>query len=478
MALTSVSPVDGRYEGKTKCLQGYFSEMALMKYRIYTEINYLIKLLETPMLKERVKEPVDTDQLRSIIDISIEDAEIIKAFETKGYDGTPATNHDVKAIEYFIKRKIKEMGMENILEYVHFALTSEDINNISYGLMIRDAVNEVVIPEILKIYDSLYMLAVEHKDLSMLARTHGQPATPTTFGKEVLVFVNRMKEELVQLGNIDILLKLNGATGGFNAHNFVFPEFDWINFSHELINSFNDEITPLDNIYMSVKPLKVRFNPITAQIEPHDSYLRVFDGVKRINNILIDFAMDTWRYISDGWIKQRTVAGEIGSSAMPHKVNPIDFENAEGNFGFANSMFEFFVRKLCISRLQRDLTDSTVERNMGVAFAHSMIGYASLEKGLGKIEVNAEKITEALETTPEVLAEAYQNLLRMSGVDKPYERLKEITRGKKVSIDDFHNLARNLEVSEEVKARLLAATPLTYTGLSGKIVEQFDAKIN
>ena len=229
---------------------------------------------------------------------------------------------------------------------------------------------------------------------------------------------------------------------------------------------------------MHTKPLKVRFNPITAQIEPHDSYLRVFDGVKRINNVLTDFAMDTWRYISDGWIKQRAVAGEIGSSAMPHKVNPIDFENAEGNFGMANAMFEFFVRKLCISRLQRDLTDSTVERNMGCAFAHSMIGYASLQKGLGKIEVNAAKITEALETTPEVLAEAYQNLLRMSGVDKPYERLKEITRGKKVAIEDFHNLAKNLDVADDVKERLLAATPLTYTGLSGKIVEQFEAKIN
>ena len=226
MALTSVSPIDGRYEGKTKCLQGYFSEMALMRYRIYTEINYLIKLLETPMLKNRVKTVVDTAKLRSIIEITEEDAKIIKAFETTGYDGTPATNHDVKAIEYFIKRKIKEMGMDEILEYVHFALTSEDINNISYGLMIRDAVNNVVVPEILSIYGKLYKLAVEHKDLSMLARTHGQPATPTTFGKEVLVFVNRMKEELMQLGNIEILLKLNGATGGFNAHNFVFPEFD------------------------------------------------------------------------------------------------------------------------------------------------------------------------------------------------------------------------------------------------------------
>ena len=409
MALTSVSPIDGRYEGKTKCLQGYFSEMALMRYRIYTEINYLIKLLETPMLKSRVKTSVDTAKLRSIIEITEEDAKIIKAFETTGYDGTPATNHDVKAIEYFIKRKIKEMGMDEILEYVHFALTSEDINNISYGLMIRDAVNNVVVPEILSIYGKLYNLAVEHKDLSMLARTHGQPATPTTFGKEVLVFVNRMKEELMQLGNIEILLKLNGATGGFNAHNFVFPEFDWINFSHELINSFNAEITPLDNEYMHTKPLKVRFNPITAQIEPHDSYLRVFDGVKRINNIL---------------------------------------------------------------------TDSTVERNMGCAFAHSMIGYASLQKGLGKIEVNAAKITEALETTPEVLAEAYQNLLRMSNVDKPYERLKEITRGKKVTLEDFHKLAKNLDVSDEVKARLLAATPLTYTGLSGQIVDQFEPKIN
>ncbi|MCQ2249429.1 MAG: adenylosuccinate lyase [Treponema sp.] len=478
MSLTSVSPVDGRYEGKTKCLSPYFSEMALMKYRVQTEIHYLIKLLETPMLKERVKSPVDTAKLLGIIDISEDDAAIIKAIETKGYEGIPATNHDVKAVEYFIKKKLTAMGMTEILEYVHFALTSEDINNISYGLMIRDAVNDVVLPEILKIYETLYGLAYDNKDLSMLARTHGQPATPVTFGKEILVFVNRIKEELLQLGNIEILLKLNGATGGFNAHNFVFPDFDWITFSHELIDSFNSSITPLESKYMHTKPLKVRFNPITPQIEPHDSYLRVFDCVKRINNVLIDFAMDTWRYISDGWIKQRTVAGEIGSSAMPHKVNPIDFENAEGNFGFANAMFEFFVRKLCISRLQRDLTDSTVARNFGAAFAHSMIGYASLQKGLSKIEVNADKISDVLANTPEVLAEAYQNLLRMSGVDKPYERLKEITRGKKVSIEDFHNLARGLDVNDEVKNRLLAATPATYTGLSSKIVEQFEPKIN
>ncbi|HPO50812.1 MAG TPA: adenylosuccinate lyase, partial [Spirochaetota bacterium] len=339
-----------------------------------------------------------------------------------------------------------------------------DINNLSYSLMLKDGFNEVIYKEILKLYNTLYELSLEYKDLPMLARTHGQPATPTTFGKEILVFVSRLKEELRLLPEVKLLSKLNGATGGYNAFNVSFPETDWQKFSEKIINGFNNDSVPL----------KISFNKVTTQIEPHDSLSRIFDAMKRINTILIDFSQDIWRYISDGWIKQKVIKGEIGSSAMPHKVNPIDFENAEGNLGIANSLFSFFSSKLMISRLQRDLSDSTVLRNIGVSLSHSLLAYCSLAKGLSKIEINSDLITESLRNTPEIIAEAYQNILRMSGVDKPYELLKEVTRGKESRIEDFHVFVENLKINDDIKKRLLLIRPENYIGLSSKIVEEFD----
>ncbi len=464
MSILSISPIDGRYRSKTEILSGYFSEKALIRYRVFVEVNYLLSLSEEGVVGLRKFSDEEKKILIEITDISEEDAEIVKAIETKGYVDIPATNHDVKAVEYFIKLKLKKTSLSDVLEYVHFCLTSEDINNLSYSLMLKDGFNEVIYKEILKLYNTLYELSLEYKDLPMLARTHGQPATPTTFGKEILVFVSRLKEELRLLPEVKLLSKLNGATGGYNAFNVSFPETDWQKFSEKIINGFNNDSVPL----------KISFNKVTTQIEPHDSLSRIFDAMKRINTILIDFSQDIWRYISDGWIKQKVIKGEIGSSAMPHKVNPIDFENAEGNLGIANSLFSFFSSKLMISRLQRDLSDSTVLRNIGVSLSHSLLAYCSLAKGLSKIEINSDLITESLRNTPEIIAEAYQNILRMSGVDKPYELLKEVTRGKESRIEDFHVFVENLKINDDIKKRLLLIRPENYIGLSSKIVEEFD----
>lgn len=464
MSISAISPIDGRYQNKTKNLGEYFSEKALIKYRVLVEINYLMLLSEEGKIGLRKFTNEEKDFLLKITDISDQDAEVVKLIETKGYENIPATNHDVKAIEYFIKLKIKLTTLSDISEYVHFCLTSEDINNLSYSLMTRDGFNNVIYKELLNLYKQLYDLAYEHRNLPMLSRTHGQPATPTTFGKEILVFVSRLKEEIIFLSNIKLLSKLNGATGNYNAFNVVFPDIDWQTFSNKLVNKLNNNNSPL----------KLEFNRVTTQIEPHDSLGRLFDSIKRINTILIDFSQDMWRYISDGWIKQKAIKGEIGSSAMPHKVNPIDFENGEGNLGIANALFNFFTGKLMISRLQRDLSDSTVLRNIGVAFSHSLLAYQSILKGLSKIEINKDEILNTLENTPEIIAEAYQNILRVSGIEKPYELLKDVTRGKKASIEDFHNLAKNLNVDDGIKERLLAIKPDNYTGIAGKIVEEFN----
>lgn len=477
MSIRSVSPVDGRYENKSAVLADYFSEMALIKYRIITEVTYLKYLSENGNIGLRKFTSAENKLLDDLCRISEDDALLVKQIETKGYNEIPATNHDVKAVEYFIKLKLGETSLKDVLEMVHFSLTSEDINNISTGMMIRDGMNNVVLPEIEKIYTLIYNLAVEYKNTPMLARTHGQPASPVTFGKEMLVFAGRIKEEIQSLSKVEILTKLNGATGGFNAHTVVFPDVDWIAFSKGLINQFNAGVNSKADGHFKNAVMKLRYNPVTTQIEPHDSFARVFDSVKRVNTIMIDFSQDIWRYISDGWIKQRAVKGEIGSSAMPHKVNPIDFENGEGNLGIANALFAFFSSKLQISRLQRDLSDSTTQRNIGVAFAHSIIAYSSIAKGMSKISVDKDKILEVLQNTPEVIAEAYQNILRYEGVEKPYELLKEVTRGKKVTIDDFKNLVNRLNVNETIKKRLLEIAPENYIGLSERIVDEFDPLI-
>lgn len=477
MSIRSISPIDGRYGKKTEILADYFSEMALIKYRIKTEIVYLKHLSQSGIIGMRKFTAEEEKILDDVYNITEEDALTVKKIETVGLDEIPATNHDVKAVEYFIKRKLQNTSLADVLEMVHFSLTSEDINNLSTGMMVRDGMNEVILPQLETLYSSIYKLAFEHKADAMLARTHGQPATPVTFGKEMLVFVSRLKEEIKTLCSIDVLTKLNGATGGFNAHHCVFPNSDWISFSQSLMEEFNKSSISKTSGFMQGLMFRLRYNPVTTQIEPHDSFARIFDSMKRINMILIDFCQDIWRYISDGWIKQRAVKGEIGSSAMPHKVNPIDFENGEGNLGVANAMFSFFGNKLPVTRLQRDLTDSTVQRNIGVAFAHSIIAYASILKGMGKISVDTDKILSVLQNTPEVIAEAYQNILRFEGVEKPYELLKEVTRGKSVTIDDFHALVKRLDVRDEIKERLLAIRPENYIGLSEKIVDTFVPKI-
>jgi adenylosuccinate lyase len=476
MAIDSVSPIDGRYQSKTKELSAYFSEKALIKYRVMTEIKYLQLLSEKGEIGIRKFTDNENSLLEKLYDITDEDANIVKEIETKGFKNILATNHDVKAIEYFIKYKLENSTLKDIYEIIHLALTSEDINNISYSLMLRDGFNEIVFPYLISIYEKLYDIAVEFGDAPMLARTHGQPASPTTLGKEILVYVSRLKEEIKLLQSIPLLLKLNGATGNYNAHNIIFPGIDWQNFTKELINKLKSDFIKKSKYY-SKNPLSFSHNKITTQIEPHDSMSRIFDSIKRINTILIGFNQDIWRYISDGWIKQKTIKGEIGSSAMPHKVNPIDFENAEGNLGIANTLFSFFSQKLMISRLQRDLSDSTVIRNVGVAFAHSLIAYQSIIKGISKIDINVSAMLEELQNNPEVVAEAYQNILRIEGVEKPYELLKEVTRGKNVVIEDFYNLAKNLNISDKIKQKLLSIKPENYIGIAGKIVKEFDPNI-
>jgi len=344
------------------------------------------------------------------------------------------------------------------IEWIHFALTSEDINNIAYSLMITDALDEVIKPKIKEIINELNKLVKKYKDLPILARTHGQPATPTTFGKEMKVFSARLEKIFFSFSNIKIQTKLNGASGNFNAHTIAYPKINWIKFSKNFIQNFNKN-----------RSQKLEVNLITTQIESHDSYIAIFDILKRINTILIDFNQDMWRYISDEWVVQKAIDGTVGSSTMPHKINPIKFENSEGNLGIANSLFEFFGRKLPISRLQRDLSDSTVERNIGTAFAYSLIAYEYLLKGLSKIEVNERKVYEILNNHPEVIAEAIQTILRREGIVFPYEKLKTLTRGKKVTQEDFYYFINNLPVTEKVKKELIKINSHNYTGLASQI---------
>src|SRR3989344_4641651 len=404
----AINPLDGRYFEKTRALSPYFSEKALMKYRVQVECEYLISLSNLGKTGLRKFTSSDVKIVRNIYE----------KFDTKSYKEIKTleatTNHDVKAVEYFIKENLKKTSLKDSIEWVHFALTSEDTNNIAYALLLSDALEQAMVPEIKKITTELTSLAKKYKDLPMLARTHGQSASPTTFGKEMKVFAIRIDKKIKGLENMKIQAKLNGATGNYNAHIAAYPRVDWLAFSTNFIESFNKK-----------RSQKLEVNLFTTQIECHDSYVTVFDIVRRINNVLLDFNQDIWRYISDGWVTQKPKAGETGSSTMPHKVNPIDFENSEGNLGVANALFEFFARKLPISRLQRDLSDSTVERAFGTALGHSLLAYLMLEKGLEKINVNEIKIKEDLLTHPEVIAEAIQTILRRENYPVPYEMLKD-----------------------------------------------------
>lgn len=441
--LTAISPIDGRYRGKTESLDAFFSEFALIRYRVKVEVEYFIALCELP-LPQLSSVPVDVfDTLRAIYhDFSLEDAQRIKDIES-------VTNHDVKAVEYFLKEKFDTLNLESYKEFIHFGLTSQDINNTSVPMSIKDSMNDVLVPLVQEVVDQLNAFAEEWKDLPMLAKTHGQPASPTRLGKEIKVFAYRLEQQLAQLKIVPVSGKFGGATGNFNAHLIAFPEVNWLAFAEKFLS----------------EKLGIERERWTTQISNYDNFGALFDAMKRINTIIIDLDRDIWQYISMNYFKQKIKAGEVGSSAMPHKVNPIDFENSEGNLGIANAVLEHLSTKLPISRLQRDLTDSTVLRNVGVPLGHMVIAMKSTLKGLGKLVLNEEAINADLDNMWNVVAEAIQTILRREGYEKPYETLKALTRTNSVvneqSISEFID---TLNVSDDVKAELKRITPHSYTG--------------
>ena len=443
-SLTAISPIDGRYNQKTENLKQYFSEEALIKYRLLVEVEYFIALCNSSILQLNHFPAEKFSDLRKLYkNFSVKDAQRIKDIESN-------TNHDVKAIEYFLKEAFDELGLQEFKEFIHFGLTSQDINNTAVPLSIKNAIEENYLPHLKKILKDLEGKAKKWKEVSMLARTHGQAASPTRLGKEIMVFVERIENQLTLLKSIPFSGKFGGATGNFNAHHIAYPEIDWVNFANDFTFS----------------ALGLKRQQTTTQIEHYDNLAALLDNLSRINTILIDFSRDIWAYVSMDYFKQKIKKGEIGSSAMPHKVNPIDFENAEGNLAMANAVFGFLTNKLPISRLQRDLTDSTVLRNIGVPFAHTIIAFASLEKGLGKLLLNKEAIDADLENNWTVVAEAIQTILRREGFANPYETLKELTRtNEKITKDSIADFISNLDVSGKVKKELLTITPFHYTGI-------------
>ena len=450
-SLTAVSPVDGRYGDKVSALRTIFSEFGLLKFRVQVEVRWLQKLAACAEIKEVPAFDADAnaflDQLVANFDVN--DAQCIKDIEK-------TTNHDVKAVEYFLKEKVATIpALHAVSEFIHFACTSEDINNLSHALMLQTARQDVVLPYWKQIIDAVKGLAHKYRDIPLLSRTHGQPATPSTIGKELANVAYRMDRQFKQLGNVEILGKINGAVGNYNAHIVAYPEVDWHQFSEEFVTS-----------------LGVTWNPYTTQIEPHDYIAELFDCVARFNTILIDFDRDIWGYIALNHFKQRTIAGEIGSSTMPHKVNPIDFENSEGNLGLSNAVLQHLASKLPVSRWQRDLTDSTVLRNLGVGLGYALIAYQATMKGVSKLEVNEANLAFELDHNWEVLAEPIQTVMRRYGIEKPYEKLKELTRGKRVDEAGMQAFIDSLELPEEEKVRLKAMTPGNYIGRATKMVDE------
>ena len=443
--LTAISPIDGRYRGKTEALAEYFSEYALIKYRVRVEIEYFITLCELPLPQLASFDHALFARLRQIyLSFSEADAQRVKDIEM-------ITNHDVKAVEYFIKEEFDKIGgLDAYKEFIHFGLTSQDINNTSVPLSVKDALNEVFCPQVEKVIDQLQQYADEWRDVPMLAKTHGQPASPTRLGKEIMVFVYRLQEQLATLRACKLTAKFGGATGNYNAHHVAYPDYDWKSFGNRFVS----------------EKLGLEREQYTTQISNYDHLASVFDAMRRINTILIDLDRDVWMYISMEYFKQKIKAGEVGSSAMPHKVNPIDFENSEGNLGIANAVLQFLAQKLPVSRLQRDLTDSTVLRNIGVPMGHSVIAFQSTLKGLRKLILNEERIEADLANTWAVVAEAIQTILRREGYPHPYEALKALTRtNQKMTEQTIHEFIGQLNVSDSVKAELMAITPLNYTGL-------------
>ncbi len=442
--LNAVSPIDGRYRSITKSLSGYFSEEALIKYRVLVEIEYFIALCEIPLPQLQSIDVSVFESLRnSYKNFSTEDALWIKETEK-------TTNHDVKAVEYFIKEKFEKLGLSQHKEFIHFGLTSQDINNTAIPLSTKEAFQEVYLKSLIELISKLKEFAIEWKDIPMLARTHGQPASPTRLGKEILVFVERLEEQMRLLFNIPFAAKFGGATGNYNAHHVAYPQIDWRKFGGDFVET----------------TLGLHHSYPTTQIEHYDHFAAFFDALKRINTIIIDLDRDIWTYVSMDYFKQKIKAGEIGSSAMPHKVNPIDFENSEGNLGIANAIFEHLSAKLPLSRLQRDLTDSTVLRNIGVPFGHTIIAFVATLKGLNKLVLNEPKFTEDLDKNWAVVAEAIQTILRREGYPNPYEALKGLTRTNEViNKTSIHAFIKTLEVSDVIKNELLNITPSNYLGI-------------
>ena len=442
-ALTAISPVDGRYGSKTQALRSIFSEYGLIRFRVLVEVRWLQKLAAHEGIAEVPAFSASTQALlNEVVDqFSVEDAQRIKDIER-------TTNHDVKAVEYFLKEKIAGNDeLEAVSEFIHFACTSEDINNLSHGLMLKAGLDEVLLPTLEKIESAITQLAHQYADMPVLSRTHGQTASPSTMGKEMANVAARLRRQLKHIKNVEILGKINGAVGNYNAHLSAYPDIDWAANAQEFVTS-----------------LGLEWNPYTTQIEPHDYIADLYDAIARFNTILIDFDRDVWGYISLGYFKQKTVAGEIGSSTMPHKVNPIDFENSEGNLGIANAIMSHLAQKLPISRWQRDLTDSTVLRNLGVGLGHSVIAYEATLKGIGKLEINEQRLAEDLNSAWEVLAEPIQTVMRRYGIEKPYEKLKELTRGKAITQEALVAFVDTLEIPEQEKVRLKAMSPASYIG--------------
>lgn len=442
-SLSAVSPIDGRYAGKTEDLRPIFSEFGLIHHRVLVEIRWLQHLAASPAITEV---PVFSEHANKILDGIVDNFSEKDAQRVKNIERT--TNHDVKAVEYFIKEKIAgNTELDAVSEFVHFACTSEDINNLAYALMLREGRNQVLLPLLDELIDAVRQLAHEYADIPMLSHTHGQPATPTTAGKEMANVVYRLQRQRDQVAEVELLGKINGAVGNYNAHLAAYPELDWAKLAAEFVAS-----------------LGLTWNPYTTQIEPHDYIAELFDALARYNTVLLDFDRDIWSYISMGFFKQKTVAGEVGSSTMPHKVNPIDFENSEGNLGLANAIFAHLAQKLPISRLQRDLSDSTVLRNLGVGLAHSVIAYHSTLRGISKLEIDQAQLLTVLDDNWEVLAEPIQTVMRRYGVEKPYEKLKELTRGQRVDARAMKAFIEKLDIPDAEKQRLIKMTPASYIG--------------
>ncbi len=441
--VSAISPVDGRYRKKVEGLAYYFSEAALINYRIFMETEYFIALVELPLPQLAGFDKDRIEDVRAISrNFSFDDANEVKKIEE-------VTNHDVKAVEYYLKKEFDKLGLGEYKEFIHFGLTSQDINNTAVPYSLKLAYNEVIEPQLKSLVEKLTGMAKEWKNVPMLARTHGQPASPTTLGKEFYVFVDRLRRQIKLLNEVPFSAKFGGATGNFNAHYAAYPEIDWIKFANEFL-----------------KKTGLERQKVTTQIEHYDDMAAFFDGMRRINTILIDLSRDIWTYISMGYFGQKIKKGEVGSSTMPHKVNPIDFENAEGNFGVANALFGFMAEKLPVSRLQRDLTDSTVSRNAGIPVAHSMLAYQSLMKGLNKLILNKEMIEKDLDDNWAVVGEAIQTILRREGFPKPYEKLKELTRkNEKINRETIHRFIDKLKVSDKVKEELKKLSPQNYTGI-------------